>query len=315
MDQNEVFYPEDPLKPPTADASDKTSQAVSVRVIQYLLYYYNETREQWEQFYYYWWLLNEFSKLGHRQRRFLIRRGVVGMLVDYYMGNNSPYRRKTPKSPLGGYNTDLSQFFQLFKSLVVGTPPNADTSATENNDQLRPPTAYKNETYVPLLPCCINLLYFQDNAFESMLKLAYHAESMRYILHHICWESKLKTLWAFERISQAFDTHGGEYPHAKNALDNMGFLLEINDTLQPHRLELALNPSQKLSLFHLLKQNKDRKSRGIICDELITLVKSNDSVSAYLHQIKSDWWDSFRKEVAGNEYFVGHISTLRAFFD
>jgi len=118
------------------------------------------------------------------------------------------------------------------------------------------------------------MLYDEHAAFEHMLKVGYHPESMKYILQHICWESKEMSTWAFQRIAKSFASSHNQQ-EVENALQNFTFLLDLNDSLSSHRLNLALN-YQNTSLLYLLKNASDKKQKRAIWNTIESVVKRVD---------------------------------------
>jgi len=284
------------------------------------LYIANSTRSAWKTFQEYWWVIQKFAESGRVERKYLITRGLISILIDYYMGDFSPFKKEIrPKLGDKEYPLDLGSFMDCLVAIVRGT----------DLDHTRPITLYeedvkwldqspkqpngdggeKRELPEPT-PTCRMLLMNQD-MWPSLLKQGYNLPGNMTLCTHLSWDSVKYTAHCVQML------FAGVIQRKEGELDNLVYLLErmlaIEDSLAKERCKLLLSPSDGwLALMHRDIERGNHYFVLVGINLMIRLMKGNTVALDYLLETKNIWWRWMEPYFAQKNLFgnVSHPNTL-----
>jgi ubiquitin C-terminal hydrolase len=265
--------------------------AVSLRFVDYLIANLESTRPHWQHFQAYFSIWKELWYLGFPMRRYLINRGVIAQMVDYYMGSYSPYyeSRHIQRTSLGdSSHMDFKEFVAALANAVCScytkVPP--DDAAPPP----LPPTACPDE---PLLPwsCIDRAFLFNESFFDSLLKQGYNNSAVAKIVQHLAWENMALTVWIAQILFQAM--WKCEVRQFHNTLNVLEELLNVHDSLQVWRIAVLLNYKNGGLLNVMAKMKNTSDFPALKIDEVLTflpnLLQSNVLFAGYLFETRQAW--------------------------
>ena len=84
-----------------------------------------EEMQEWRTHSSFWWVIKRYTACGYNERRFMVEKEFVSLLIDYYMGEFSPYwiaKGIAKRVQLGGVNElDLRSFSKALANLICVT--------------------------------------------------------------------------------------------------------------------------------------------------------------------------------------------------
>jgi len=276
------------------------SSALSINFIEYLVSISESTRRAWRRFHQYWWVLKEYSTIGYHERLYMIDRGVIGVLVDYYMGSFSPYRDSVHRVSIGDSpreTANLDVFMDLLSNLVRSTL----TQGTVQSGT-RPITCYPDDGPLAVMPIkCLRLLFNRDY-FASMLKQAYNVRTNELICLHHSWEDEERSFFFLELIMKFISSSEDYFRVLFPVLEQ---LLGLKDSLQQWRVCVSLN-YRDYGLLHMIDKASNNPSFVVhAIENLIRLMRINPVAAYYLYRTKEYWWPAVEGWLTKKRTFVG----------
>ncbi|KAL6077589.1 USP domain-containing protein [Balamuthia mandrillaris] len=279
-------------EPPQGEEPEYTfiSQAVSVRFMEYLFSIMESTRMLWRRFHQYFSVIAAYAEMGHQQRMYMVERGMIGVLVDYYMGEYSPYKRSARRDRLGDgtQSLELKEFMDALAALV-----RASATGGYLKTGTLPPTCFEDdkELAIPTVKC--RRLLFNKDFYQSLMKQGYSLRVNSVICQHLAWEDEERSYWLLQLLLQILPTESAA-DHQGHLLYALEAVLTLRDSLSHWRAALALNwEAESNGLLDLLQryhQNNTHASffyQGVFF--LTRFIFDNSVATAYLYRTKDHW--------------------------
>jgi len=268
-------------------------------VAQYLDFHIAQlyiTRPHWKNFHQYWWLVKEFALIGPYERKYLASRNIVFWIIDYYMGEYSPYR-PTPQYPPRVKLGDRSQTVKLVTFMeALAAHVRASTHEGIVASGKKPPTLYVDERQhvsdiIPLHSICGNLLFNRD-FFNSLIRQSYCPEGNQEIIQHVSFEDKPKSEFVMdvvmETLGKAYDSN------IDSMLTAVEAIISINDSLQRYRIEKCLNhwdpkdSNLNSGILPSLIEGKMQKYLKYLVF-IVRLIQKYKVVAEFLYETRDTW--------------------------
>ncbi|KAL6075441.1 Ubiquitin carboxyl-terminal hydrolase [Balamuthia mandrillaris] len=277
-----------------------SSTTSSVNFIEYMIENMEGTRRAWRRFQQYFWIFHQFAELGYEQRMYLIDRGMIGILVDFYMGEFSPYWTGPRRVHIGEVNR-VSPNLETFMDAFAAIMRSVETPATKALAPKRPPTAWPDDpTFAPLHLKSRRLL-FNKPFFESMMKQGYNHTTNNIVTTHLSWEDEERSYFVLSCLFKEI-TEVDAMEHVFPVLTN---LLRMKDSLQHWRIELTLNPKEG-GILSIMKTPKGDKPSFVFATIhfMMELANENKFAASYLRSTQDLWWPDLQNFLTKKRTFT-----------
>ena len=281
------------LRPQEARAPRREPAAAAVRTIDALLAMVHEASSHWRHFPQFFLVMLEFARLGAEEKELLLRRRVVTLLIDFYLGEESPLaaddgpNHRSKRTRMGDKFTlpNLEHMVELIATLVLSS---TRTFTFAENDS-RPPPETTPYSIAPLLTMHADDLNMATCApfIAKMLKEGLNVRALEALLLHTCYEAQHQTIHVLQIVLQGIDTMDADalapYLHIFSAIVCMA------DSLHQWRVNTAMG-----RLLRVIANNIRFKLATMACLRmLVTLAAHSAAPRAWLlhhHQHwASDW--------------------------
>lgn len=277
-----------------------TQKSVVAQYVDFHLSQIDTTRPLWRTFHQYWTVLREFSNVGQLERKYLWSRQALFWLLDYYMGEYSPYLRPdvSNRPRLGERNgspADLREFFWAISNMVRHTRTEGWTKVAP----LRPPTAYPDDVYElcsPMDRSARELLWNRD-LVQSLVRQAYNLEANVEIFHHCCWEDRTRSTWLIDCVADTLSKLTQE-SQLDNVLGSIRAVITIRDTLQRWRIEQMMNyrmpeegaqPGVLRTMYIVRVSTSSALPLPKMVDAIFALAEVEPELGNYLFDVREHW--------------------------
>lgn len=276
-------------------------KSVVAQYIDFHLSQIDTTRPLWRTFHQYWWILRDFSTVSTVERKYLWSRQALFWLLDYYMGEYSPYLRADVhnRPRLGERNgspADLREFFFAVSNMVRHT---RTEGWTKMGPQYRPPTAYPDDVFEQIAPMdrSARELLWNKDLVQSLVRQAYNMDANVEIFHHCCYEDRSRSTWLIECVCDTLAKLTQE-SQLDNVLGSIRAVCTIRDSLQRWRIETLFNyrnpddassPGVLRTMYIVRVSTTGALPLHKIADYLMTLAENEPEVERYLWDIQEHW--------------------------
>jgi len=220
---------------------------------------------------------------------------MIGILIDYYMGDFSPYKKHSGRAKIGDKQGDLNLtfFMDLLAICVAATEKKCKASGA------KPPTCNPEDKELAWAPQkCMHLLSHKE-AFASLLKQCYNANCNKVLVQHLCWEDEERTYWILQiilsNVKSSDSTLKGSVVYV---LESLFDILELRDSLQQWRITVSLG-NQTHGLLDIMDRTKQSPGQLLpICSFLHRCLVSNPVVTAYLFKVRDSfgWLEKYLQD-------------------
>ena len=251
----------------------------------------NSTRSCWNTFGEYWSLIEECAKTDKVIISWMVGKGILSALIDYYMGDYTIYKRATPsRVKIGPTSTEKSQgltltLFSLFELLATiiensNLNPEAHMSVSNNNN--------KELTVIVSEQC--EIFMNQGEMWTSMLKQGYSVKANNRIAKYLSFNNEKYVVifaqsWIQGVIQKKLHKNEGKYLY-----DFCEQWIKEKDNLEQERIRLMLGVEG--GLLNIVKKVwVDGESLKEGLEMILNVMKENEKAKRYLVERKGDWWN------------------------
>eukprot|EP01087_Luapelamoeba_hula_P010523 TRINITY_DN2786_c0_g2_i1.p2 TRINITY_DN2786_c0_g2~~TRINITY_DN2786_c0_g2_i1.p2 ORF type:complete len:2352 (-),score=229.36 TRINITY_DN2786_c0_g2_i1:29-7084(-) len=288
MERKPKFARFDPMLPITEYNEEYTpfeSQALCVRLVEELLTMMEDLRSAWRKFAQYWLVLRSFATATNETKLYMVERGVIGMVMDFYMGEWSPYVKTPDRVKIGDKigRLDLTAFMDLLGNLVSAL----NTRAIQQAGTVRPPTSATTDLDLANAPHRCMYILLNKDGLGSLMKQCYSPECNLFLLSHLSWNDEERSHLLLQAIMGSIKP--SESCFIRNCLHALQHFLLLADTPQPMRIRIAFSAPHG-GMFALLEYHK-RNPYFILplATFLVDRLKDNAAVAGYLHKHRNEW--------------------------
>ena len=273
-----------PRRPDGERPEQLVAAAAAIRTVEALLKMVHEAPSHWRHFPQFFRVLLEFARLGVEERDFMLRTRVVTLLVDFYLGDESPLagddgpHHRPKRTRMGDKFTlpNLDHMVELIATLVRSShrPANGD-SPTKTPWSITPLLSMSRDDYA--LATCPPFI-------GKLLKDGLNVREMEMLLLHTCYESPQATSEVIHTILHGIDTMDVDalppYLHVFVAV------IRLSDSQHQARIHHSMH-----KLLRVIANNMRFRLATIACLRmLITLAAHRVTRMWLLHQAQPSNW-------------------------
>jgi len=274
------------FKTPQSQAGKSIHESLIIRLF-YILFQFltgDVVCRCWRNFDQYFRLLVTFASLGRAERSFIIESTMPWRLVDFYLGNDSPFAQQR-RWEMGDEYADpqFKHFWELM--MIITRVIKTDSRKANPPTQLDRPISILDEVRNFLL---------ERKFLERMLKNFQNTNATYVIVMHWTWENEDNNRYFCDIFQKCIcDTN---YDAVDPLYDLLERVLKISDSLQDERVEMYLNPKdgliEKAFRFRLLYP---LFTYGCIKKLLQLAGETNTVASRYLNSVRTslEWTKSW----------------------
>jgi len=225
-----------------------------------------ESRSAWRRFKQYFGVIRDFALLGNPQRLVLLKKGLVALYVDYFMGQSTGGVSR-PRVMDDDNFPDLVEFIDTITilvrscknekpSLMPVAEEDVELGVAQTKDVLeeykgassggRHPRSRLQIGDLDLPEASKNDMYEATDFFTSLLEMDYNSPSTGDMLEYICWYVPSRTDYVLDHLLTKINVKPSE-----NKAPVLEYLLYrcllIDDDLRPHRIERVMGKKEVIS--------------------------------------------------------------------
>lgn len=239
-----------------------------------------ESRGAWRRFKQYFMVIRDYCLIGTAQRQFMLKKGVISLYVDYFMGQSSSGVSRVRVMDEDNF-PDLVEFIDTITVLVCSCKnenPSSDLIVDDpSNDSTvlsGPPRSRLQIDDLEMPAASKQDLYYATDFFTSLLEMDYNSPSTADMIEYISWYVPARTDYVLDHLLTKIDVKPTE--NKAPVLEYLLFrLLSIEDNLQNHRIERVMSKNEFAS--SLSKHHGSKMVKG-----LLLLAQSQHSPSVAL---------------------------------
>jgi ubiquitin C-terminal hydrolase len=251
-------------------------QPAEVVLITTALDLLEESRGAWRRFKQYFGVIRDFALLGTPQRQVLLKKGVISLYVDYFMGQSSGGVVRVRVMDEDNF-PDLVEFIDTVTLLVrscknenpSSQPANAEdleanmgelasaagvSDAAASGASAGAPSGASNTARnhprskfqigdLELPAASKNDMYEATDFFTSLLEMDYNSPSTGDMLEYICWYVPSRTDYVLDHLLTKIDVKPSE--NKAPVLEYLLYrVLSIDDDLRQHRIERVMGKKE-----------------------------------------------------------------------
>lgn len=252
------------------------SQSLCISLIDKLLGMLKEAHSHWHHYAQYFLIFREFAKIGTEEKQYLISRSLVGYLLDFYLGEESPYanvshKQKKPKmgdkfsSPNLSYMIDcVSILTQSCSTESIDPPPS----------QLPGKVLNLNRVDQELLHC--------EAFYNKVLRDNIHPKGVAEIVLHLSWQNQSFSKMIIDVCMNGINAV--DHDRFKPYQEVLTPLFQLHDSLQHFRIDYSLS-----TYLSVIQSNiKYRNATLYSIKYLLDILPSNPLIREWLFTHK-EW--------------------------
>jgi len=228
----------------------------------------------------------------------MIDRGMIGVLVDYYMGPFSPYKDTIHRVPIGDSpreSANLEYFMDILANLVRSTNTAGAVIAGT-----KPATCWPDDEELAEMPLKCFRLLFNKEFFASVLKQAYNVRTNEVVCSHHSWGDEERSLWFLDMVMKYISSD----EHHRVLCPVLEAILGVKDSLQQWRVIISLNPKDN-GLMHLVDKSNSNPVFVVAAVALVLqLFEVNPVAAHYLYRTKDQWWPALEAWLTKNRSYA-----------
>eukprot|EP01132_Coremiostelium_polycephalum_P001351 gene1351-1706_t len=244
--------------------SSKVPKSIIIKFMDTFLDYIKEAPSHWKHFTHYFMFIRDFSLLGHEERQYMVSRNVIGRLIDFFLGDESPVSKLHPpqkKTKMGDkYNSPQLSHMMEALSILIRSCKTRYMEQYNINDAL--PQSHSNDQPIPMPQEDVELLY-NPIFINKSIREAVHPKSTMEIINHICYND-IETSANIIAMLETMDPN-------KFTLECLLNLILMDDSYKKQRIELAMRP------YLMILDSNNIKLRGPISQFIKPLTDSATS--------------------------------------
>jgi ubiquitin C-terminal hydrolase len=211
-----------------------------------------ESRGAWRRFKQFFGMIRDFALIGNDQRSFLLKKNLISIYVDYFMGQSTGGVIRVRVMDEDNF-PDLVEFIDTITILVRACRnenPAAEASDTEAAKAAAQPTLFSAPPRSRLQLGDLELpsnskqdMYYATDFFTSLLEMDYNSPSTGDMLEYICWNVLARTDYVLDHLLTKIDVKPSE--NKAPVLEYLLYrLLSIDDELRLHRIERVMGKKE-----------------------------------------------------------------------
>lgn len=263
--------------------------SIVVRFLQSYLYLLEDGMQKyWKNFDHYFMVLRDFALIGDEERQLLLAKHVPGLLIDFYLGEESPLRylhgkpSKKKRAKMGEKKNPprLDYMVGMLSALVRSCSTDAQA------DLGRPPTHLPNSTLLHMPEQDKELIY--SNIFwKKILSDGINPQGMAEIAVHLCWENEDMSRKVIKEICSGIDLVDSD--RFKPYFEVLSQVLALQDSLHPKRIENAMSEFLRVIMSNLKFKMATREAIRYLVD----VAPTNPSLRTWLYEHKHSWVETW----------------------
>ncbi|KAF2075266.1 hypothetical protein CYY_003442 [Polysphondylium violaceum] len=259
------------------------SKSVIVQFMDIFLDYIKEAPTYWKHFNHYFMFIKEFALLGRKEREYLVSRRVIGRLIDFFLGDESPWSKSHPpqkKTKMGDkYSSPQFNYMMDALSILVRS---CHTNFTKDHPdkQFQLPGMILDEPDQGLIFMPeedMELLY--DPIFIAKVirenNQNVHSKTISEIISYICYNDMDATTNIIEYFNSV---------EQSRALDALYPLIVLDDNERENRVQIAIQP-----YLQILEANFPAKNAVLHFKGLVESAIANDFINQWFVKNLSQW--------------------------
>jgi len=242
--------------------------------------------------------LSHFARIGIHERKYLIQKGLISMLVQLLNGESPDisreflFNKRTRTNGLSSiFGVSASHHLLELLSLLVVT---CETTSSQKNSDVLPPTMMRSKSDSPIeLPVRDRDKLFHREFFACLIHDDSNSLAIQSILSHWCWENMHVTLnftdTIIKELTPVYSTSMGTLmpPNTANRsqlieklLVSIETIISISDSIHQERV----NEVMKKFLRHVQSLMKDYEPASVCLNFLTALSQKLDSVNRWVQR-------------------------------
>mmetsp|Transcript_9290 Transcript_9290/g.23283 ORF Transcript_9290/g.23283 Transcript_9290/m.23283 type:complete len:1090 (-) Transcript_9290:298-3567(-) len=258
--------------------SPMRSKSSVARLVDALLDMLEEAPGFWRNFEQYFAILNHFAQIGMKEREFLLARGALSRMIEFFVGDDSPnikaHQHKQKRTKMGDKHNApnvvpmLETISILTTSCHIGARP-------------LPPNA-KGEDLLPV----------SEQDMETLLCMEFYSKSLKgksnfaaisEIVTYLCYENMAVSNKFLKMIMRMI--HAKEHYKLRPFFETLSIILDIPDSLQDARVHSALG-----DFLEEIHSNSKWVMATLECVTYLSdLVRCNACARAFMLDAKERW--------------------------
>ena len=196
--------------PKPGPKSVRLASSAAVRVIDSLLTMVHEAPSHWRHFPQFFLVLLEFARMGSAERELMLRRRVVTLLIDFYLGDESPLaaddgpHHRPKRTRMGDKYTlpNLEHMVDLIANLVLSS---ARVDSRPEAPTLSESTPYSIEPLLTMAPTEQQLATCAPFV-SKLLKEGLNVRALEALLLHASYDAQERSVQLLQIVLHGIDT-------------------------------------------------------------------------------------------------------------
>ena len=265
--------------PPASAAAPRAPAAAAVHVVESLLVMLHEAPSHWRHFPQFFYVLHEFARLGSDERELMLRKRVVSLLVDFYLGDESPLavgdgpHHRPKRTRMGDKYTlpNLEHMLDLITTLVLSSARREPPAATPYS--LEPLLRMHADEHA--IATCEPFL-------AKLLKEGLNVRALEVLLLHTIHESRDCSMAPLATVLHGIDTMDSDAlaPYLQAFIA----MVTLEDSQHSWRVHRAMG-----KFLHVIANNMRFKLATIACLRVLITLASHDLPRQWLLMHHQHW--------------------------
>eukprot|EP00163_Fabomonas_tropica_P001375 TRINITY_DN11035_c0_g1_i1.p1 TRINITY_DN11035_c0_g1~~TRINITY_DN11035_c0_g1_i1.p1 ORF type:complete len:1226 (-),score=258.12 TRINITY_DN11035_c0_g1_i1:143-3727(-) len=265
-----------------------TPRSLVMQVLERMLSMLERAPAHWRTFSEYFGLMIGIARLGQEEKAYMLDRGVVTVMIDFFLGDESPYTRSRAgghKRKKMGDNFAAPNMGNLITLIVelVDACAILDVDAKSNQERL----VKAQGMPIDLTMGGSDVELVTGTHFLHRVILRHSASSAAQLCRHLCVSTQPEV--SNKLIQSLVDaTADCDDSEISQYLSPLHFMLGVADKHQADRVALT----SRLLFPHINESMSQRAASEAYVRFLLRMVEENACARAHLHSIRDNWYHS-----------------------